>query len=59
MDKKKLKQLYELICPKIDLGQVFKITEGETKLYVLRGMIQYYGRHYWAYFYSEKFDSWF
>ena len=22
-------------------------------------MIVYYGRHYWAYFYSHKFDSWF
>lgn len=22
-------------------------------------MIVYYGKHYWAYFYSQKFDGWF
>ena len=30
-----------------------------SDLYVLRGLIVYYGKHYWAYFYSEKFDGWF
>jgi ubiquitin C-terminal hydrolase len=28
-------------------------------MFVLRGMICYYGRHYWAYFYSEQHDVWF
>jgi len=28
-------------------------------LFVMRGLIVYYGKHYWAYFYSEKFDGWF
>ena len=41
-----------------------KVTsEGEDKptcsQYVLRGLIVYYGRHYWAYFYSHKFDRWY
>ena len=26
---------------------------------MLRGLIVYYGRHYWAYFYSHKFDRWY
>ena len=30
-----------------------------TTTYVLRGLIMYYGRHYYAYFYSEKYDCWF
>ena len=57
-----LKLLYKLITPKIDLGEIMKISDppqGVSKLYVLRGMIQYYGKHYWAYFYSEKYDAWF
>jgi len=33
--------------------------KGKNSLYILRGMICYYGRHYWAYFYSETFDVWF
>jgi ubiquitin C-terminal hydrolase len=28
-------------------------------LYVLRGFITFYGLHYIAYFYSEKFDTWY
>jgi len=31
----------------------------KTTNFVFRGMICYYGRHYWAYFYSESFDTWF
>ena len=27
--------------------------------YVFRGMIVFYGRHYTAYFYSERFDAWY
>ena len=27
--------------------------------YILRGMIVFYGRHYMAYFYSEKHDAWY
>ena len=26
--------------------------------YILRGMVTFYGKHYTAYFYSEKHDSW-
>jgi ubiquitin C-terminal hydrolase len=38
-----------------------KVAENkETKTnFIFRGMICYYGRHYWAYFYSESFDTWF
>ena len=37
-----------------------KVAEGQdsTTNFVLRGMICYYGKHYWAYFYSESFDTW-
>jgi hypothetical protein len=37
-----LKLLYKLITPKIDLGEIMKISDppqGVSKLYVLRGMI--------------------
>lgn len=27
--------------------------------YVMRGLVVYYGKHYWAYFFSQKFDTWF
>ena len=31
----------------------------DTSKFALRGMITYYGRHYIAYFYSAKFDTWY
>ena len=51
--------------PKINLGKIYKVGTAlgrdgiNPATYVLRGMIVYYGRHYWAYFYSQKFDTWF
>lgn len=27
--------------------------------YIFRGMIVFYGRHYMAYFYSERHDAWY
>ena len=27
--------------------------------YILRGLVTFYGRHYTAYFYSERYDSWY
>lgn len=27
--------------------------------YIFRGMVVFYGRHYMAYFYSERFDAWY
>ena len=48
----------------MDLARIYKVgrdsAEGSSAAtYVMRGMIVYYGRHYYAYFYSQKFDSWF
>jgi hypothetical protein len=57
-----LRKIFDLIDPKVDLSKFFTPTkDSEVKSYqfVLRGMIAYYGRHYWAYFYSQKFDGWF
>ena len=34
-------------------------SKNQTTEYILRGMIVYYGKHYVAYFYSERFDAWF
>ena len=63
MDRYELKKLWGLLPPKIDLKKFMKVTLDEGKAscstYVLRGIIVYYGRHYWAYFYSQKFDSWY
>ena len=51
--------------PTLNLGRIYKVGTAlgrdgiNPATYVLRGMIVYYGRHYWAYFYSQKFDTWF
>ena len=44
----------------MDLKDFLKVGEksSQNTIYVLRGMITFYGKHYVAYFYSEKFDSW-
>lgn len=60
---KELKQIFDTIDPKIDMQKFMRVSKGEDTnasfLFVLRGLIVYYGKHYWAYFYSEKFDGWF
>ena len=60
MDRPQIRKLYNLLQPKINLSKIYKVS-GDTQAasYVMRGMIVYYGRHYWAYFYSQKFDAWF
>ena len=49
--------------PRLNLSRVYRVCEvsdsPSNATYVFRGMIVYYGRHYWAYFYSQKFDTWF
>lgn len=63
MDRPELRRLWSLLPPKLDLKKFMKVTLDEGKptctQYVLRGVIVYYGRHYWAYFYSQKFDRWY
>ena len=63
MDRPELRKLWGLLPPKLDLKKFMKVTLDEGKptctQYVLRGIIVYYGRHYWAYFYSQKFDRWY
>ena len=58
-----MRKLWGLLPPKLDLKKFMKVTldEGSPPCtqYVLRGAIVYYGRHYWAYFYSQKFDRWY
>ena len=63
----KIRQLLDLIPPKINLREVFKVGQQNAVVsdvrseynFVIRGMVVYYGKHYWAYFYSQKFDIWF
>ena len=58
-----LTTLYSLIPNKLDISKFLQITNSAksqmTTTYVFRGVIMYYGRHYYAYFYSEKYDCWF
>ena len=63
MDRSEIRKIYNLLLPKINLSQIYKVgidkSNPVSATYVIRGIIVYYGRHYWAYFYSQKFDTWF
>lgn len=60
MNQDDLRLVYDLFPPKIDIGKFLKCdTKNNCTSFVLRGIICYYGRHYWAYFYSYKYDTWF
>lgn len=63
MDRSTLRKLYYMLEPKLNLSRIYKVSEVSESptnaTYVARGLIVYYGLHYWAYFYSQKFDSWF
>lgn len=63
LDRETITKLYNLLQPKLNLSRIYKISEVSNSpsnaTYILRGLIVYYGKHYWAYFYSQKFDSWF
>lgn len=53
--------LLGMLEPSISLSSFLKVQAScpvDCK-YILRGMIVFYGRHYMAYFYSEKFDCWY
>ena len=56
-----IRKIYELLQPKLILSKIYKITGGtqSNATYVMRGLIVYYGRHYYAYFYSQKYDTWY
>ncbi len=55
----KVKKLMGCLCPLLDLRRVYHITDPDVQAeYVLRGFICYYGRHYFAYFYSTTEDQW-
>ena len=63
IDRTTLRKLYYMLEPKLNLSRIYKVSEvsdsPSNATYVVRGLIVYYGRHYWAYFYSQKFDTWF
>lgn len=42
----------------LDLSQMFFTSVPESKVYQFRGMIVYYGRHYYAFFYSRRRKLW-
>lgn len=52
--------IFNLIPPIIDLQDFLKVGEEKSQntKYVFRGMIAFYGKHYMAYFYSDKYDTW-
>lgn len=63
MDRLTIRKLYNMLQPKINLSKIYKVSVARdnpvSATYVMRGLVVYYGRHYWAYFYSQKFDTWF
>lgn len=59
-ERDELKRIFQFITPLIDTKQFMNI-EGKDEAkttFVFRGFISYYGKHYMAYFYSEKYDYW-
>ena len=71
-DRPTIRKIYNLLVPKLSLNQIYHVSQQQSSqnlggqgstsnsmIYIFRGMIVYYGRHYWAYFYSQKFDAWF
>ena len=61
MSRDDLSLLYGLLIPKLDISKFLKVGDDKKvcKVFVFRGLICYYGLHYYAYFYSEKYDTWF
>lgn len=59
--RSEIKEIFDILQPKLTLASFMKVPldKENDDLYVMRGLIVYYGKHYWAYFYSEKFDGWF
>ena len=56
MDRPTIRKIYKMLQPKINLSRFYKVSKAVdtpvSATYVIRGLIVYYGRHYWAYFYS-------
>ena len=63
LDRDTIVKLYSMLEPKINLQAIYKVSSVSSSptdaTYVMRGMVVYYGKHYWAYFYSHKFDTWY
>lgn len=59
-ERDEIKRVFQFISPLIDINKFMKTNSSETKssTYVFRGFVSYYGKHYMAYFYSEKHDYW-
>ncbi|CDW76032.1 inactive ubiquitin carboxyl-terminal hydrolase 53-like [Stylonychia lemnae] len=55
-----IKDLFNIIPNKIDLKSFLMVSEKsyQNTVFILRGMITYYGKHYISYFYSQKHDTW-
>ena len=53
-DRSTIRKIYDLLKPKLILSNIYKVIGSSLSnaTYVLRGLIVYYGRHYYAYFYS-------
>ena len=60
-DRSTIRKIYDLLKPKLILSNIYKVIGSSLSnaTYVLRGLIVYYGRHYYAYFYSQKYDTWY
>lgn len=59
-DQDKIRRIFKIISPLIHTAQFMKTEQRDNykTTYVLRGFVSYYGKHYMAYFYSEKHDYW-
>jgi len=61
-DKEEIERFFALLPSSLELSAFLRVGKANLDTsdssFVFRGFICYYGRHYVAYFYSEKFDSW-
>jgi len=59
-DRNKIKRVFKMITPVINTDEFMGVAEKDSykKTFILRGFVSYYGKHYMAYFYSEKHDYW-
>lgn len=64
-EREEIERLFALIPPSLELSAFLRVGQSNWQKrsetdsqFVFRGFISFYGRHYVAYFYSEREDSW-
>lgn len=60
VERDDVKRVFQFITPMVDIKLFMKTESSDDKktVFIFRGFISYYGKHYMANFYSEKQDCW-